>query len=578
MLKLSTYFLVAIITVILLVGCSTPKPCGNLATAYGNLDGVFNTKYNEFSPHFFENKLYFSVMPTGKNKKETVYYSTIVDTGFTKPREADDLPLSKVKNAGAISFVKRNGQTELFFAGTNPKSKKVNNDIYFSIKKGKNWSQPTPISEINSSYYESYPFVSYDGKLLVFSSDRPDGIGGIDLYFSLRNEDGSWSEPVNFGPQINSTENEISAFLDNDWNLYFASRGHNTLGGYDIFRSTYKGNYTWSEPERLPYPINTEFNETGPAIKDNFIYLASNRKDGCGARDLYFFQLCSDVEINGIVRDPSDFYSPKGTVSIYDANENFIKSVEVDENGKFKAKLKGNTRYFLDYVNECEPFYIPKTELTTPCDLNKYLKIDITILLPEEPQNFELGKYKIPFFVSGYYKPNVRESLDDLRNLFQMNLIGNDDSTRYIEFPGKIYDEYAIIVEEAFDEVIQKINELNSSIENKCSRKRNRKISIEIIGYADPRGFTNFARYYGPTINDPLVPQTIQPGIPMNNSLLSLLRAYFVQKYLEKSILKLPNGTQILDNIEWKVTAGGVATKQDDFILQRKVNIKFGIK
>lgn len=578
MLKLSTYLILITASAVLFTNCSTPKPCGNQATAYGNLDGVFNTRYNEFSPHFFENRLYFSVMPVGKNKKETVYYSTIVDTGFTKPREATDLPLNQVKSAGAISLERSNGQTLLFFAGINPKSKTSNRDIFQSIKKGKNWSVPLPIKEINTRFYESYPFVSTDGKLLVFSSDRPDGIGGIDLYYSIKQENGSWSEPINFGDKINSKENEISAYLDKNFNLYFASRGHNTLGGYDIFKSDYKGNFIWSEPQQLPFPINTEFNETGPAIKDNYLYLASDRKDGCGARDLYFFQLCSDVEVNGIVSDPQAFISPVGKIIVYDEFNQVIKEINIAEDGKFKVRLKGNSKYYFEYINECEPFYSPRTELTTPCEESNFLKIEISILLPTDPQSFELGKYKIPFFVSGYYKPNVQENLNDLRSLFQMNLIGNNDSTRYIEYPSEIYDEYAYAVLEAFEQVIKKISDLNETLNNKCSIKRDRKISVEIIGYADPRGFSNFAKYYGPEIDDPLVPQKIIPGTQMNNSLLSLLRAFFVQKYLEKSILEQKNGFEILKNISWKVTAGGIAPNNDDLIMQRKVNIKFGIK
>lgn len=578
MLKLSTYLIVCFSAVLIITSCSTPKPCGELATAYGNLDGVFNTRYNEFSPHFFEDKLYFSVMPVGKNKKETVYYSIQVDTGFTKPKEAIDLPLDKVKNAGAISLAKKDDKTIIFFAGTDPKSKTANRDIFYSEKKGKTWTEPKPIKEINSKYYESYPLISKDGSLLVFSSDRPNGIGGIDLYYSILGEDGKWGEPINFGPTINSKENEISAFLDDSWNLYFASRGHNSFGGYDIFKSEYKGNYAWSEPKQLPFPINTEFNETGPSIRGNYLYLASDRKDGCGARDLYFFQLCSDVEVNGTITDEQNFYSPNGKLIVYDESENIVKELKIAEDGKFKVRLKGNSKYFMEYSNECEPFYTPKTELVTPCEENNFLKIDITILLPTEPQNFEMGKYKIPFFVSGYYKPIVRENLDDLRNLFHMNLIGNDDSTRYIEYPTEIYDEYSFAVQDAFQQIISKVVELNSTINNKCSKKRNRKISIEIIGYADPRGFSNFAKYYGTEIDDPLIPSKIQPGQSMSNELLSLLRAYFVQKHIEKLISQLDSGQDILKNIDWKVTAGGVAQSGDDFVLQRKVNIKFGIK
>ncbi len=563
---------------IFVLGCSAPKPCGKKAKAFGNLDGVFNTKYNEYSPTFHNNKLYFSMMPVGKNKEAKVYYSNIKDTGFTFPKEALDLPLKKVKKYGTINFANYGNNEELFFAGSSPKSKSANSNIYYSTKRKNKWSTPLALNSINTKYYESYPTISKDGKMIIFSSDRPDGTGGIDLYYAKRIDDSTWSEPTNLGNKINTDKNEISAFLDEHNNLLFASKGHNALGGYDVFRANYLGNETWTEPIQMPSPINTEFDETGPAIYDENIYLASNRKDGCGARDLYFFQLCSDVQLAGIISDKDNSVYPNGFVRIYDEHRILIDSISISDDGAFQINLKGNKKYYVDYINECSPLFVPETEIITPCNSENFVKMNLTITLPYEPQNYDLGNFKIPFFISGYYKPITRENLRDLRYLFDMNLIGLADSTKYIEFPTNEYDEYSDVVEDAFNQITNKIEELVSSSNSKCTKPIKKQIYIDINGFADARGFSDIAKYAGEEISDELLPYEIYPGMNMDNELLSLLRAYFVQQYLLKEIRKIPNSQSILNSIEWQINAGGAIKSTDDYVLERKVSIKFGIK
>lgn len=138
-------------------------------------------------------------------------------------------------------------------------------DLYHSFKNDKGaWSVPRNLgSTINTRDYESQPSVSADGQLLFFSSKRPGGQGGADLYVSGRLPNGRWSDPVNLGPKINTPGNDQYPFWASDGKtLFFTSDGHPGLGGDDLFRAELTPDNKWTTPTNLGYPINTADNET----------------------------------------------------------------------------------------------------------------------------------------------------------------------------------------------------------------------------------------------------------------------------------------------------------------------------
>jgi tetratricopeptide (TPR) repeat protein len=133
-----------------------------------------------------------------------------------------------------------------------------NSDIYTCTFDGVRWGEGVKLNRnINTKYWESHGFISEDGEQLIFASDRPGGLGGLDLYIS-RKVNGDWGPPVNLGPQINTPFNEDRPFFINKGNtLFFSSQGHRNIGGYDLFRSDLQSNDLWSNPENLGYPFNT---------------------------------------------------------------------------------------------------------------------------------------------------------------------------------------------------------------------------------------------------------------------------------------------------------------------------------
>jgi len=163
-----------------------------------------------------------------------------------------------------VSSLSADGKT-LFFSKSDP----FNSDIYSITRESSGWSAPVKLNKnINTKYWESQAYITEDGNAIVFSSDRPGGYGGLDIYISYR-ENGDWGLAKNLGPTINTSFNEDRpALVDGGKVLFFTSQGHENIGGYDIFRSVKTQKGTCSNPENLGYPVNTP--------DDNIFYTPAN--------------------------------------------------------------------------------------------------------------------------------------------------------------------------------------------------------------------------------------------------------------------------------------------------------------
>lgn len=162
-------------------------------------------------------------------------------------------------------------------------------DFSYATFDGKEWSNPQPMSGVNSAYRELSISVNAEGNKVYFSSDRPGGYGGFDIYVSVRNRFGDYGKPINLGPKINTAGNEDAPFIDPDGDLlYFSSTGHLGMGGYDIFRSKLY-NEKWTTPINLGYPINTAQDDNYFVIAGDNVYgyYATAREEGMGGNDIY---------------------------------------------------------------------------------------------------------------------------------------------------------------------------------------------------------------------------------------------------------------------------------------------------
>jgi outer membrane protein OmpA-like peptidoglycan-associated protein len=209
-------------------------------------------------------------------------------------------PFNTGKNQGASSVTIDN--STLFITICEYVNKNYDNcDIFVSTKKSTGWSELVNLGpNINGlNTWESQPSISADGKTLYFASIRSDNIGfdenypTSDIWFSTRNDDGTWSRARNMGPSINTAGNEKSPFIHSDsQTLYFSSDGHKGVGGFDIFFTKYREN-EWTTPINIGYPINTKSNDLGFVVntQGTKAYFASNKLSGRGGWDIYSFDL-----------------------------------------------------------------------------------------------------------------------------------------------------------------------------------------------------------------------------------------------------------------------------------------------
>lgn len=176
-------------------------------------------------------------------------------------------------------------------------------DIFLSTKNPDGtWSEPEALnSNINSTFSENSVSISPDGNTLYFSSDRPITAGktDLDIYVSKKDRNGEWGPAKNLGPMINTPYDEDGPFIDYDGKtLYFSSKGHKGMGGYDIYKTTFEeATESWSEPVNLGYPMNSPDNDVYfVSTRDGQRgYYASAKSDGLGFLDIYHIRL-ADLE------------------------------------------------------------------------------------------------------------------------------------------------------------------------------------------------------------------------------------------------------------------------------------------
>lgn len=166
-------------------------------------------------------------------------------------------------------------------------------DLFESYLVGADWTKPERLSKnINSDYHESSSCFSPDGTTIYFVSDKPNtSFGGRDIYYVKKDQKGRWGESINLGSDINTNLDEEGVFLHPDGKtLYFSSKGHSSMGGYDIFKSVFNDSLKkWSKPENIGYPVNTTDDDVFFTVSANgrHGYYSSIRAGGFGEKDIY---------------------------------------------------------------------------------------------------------------------------------------------------------------------------------------------------------------------------------------------------------------------------------------------------
>ncbi len=169
-------------------------------------------------------------------------------------------------------------------------------DIYVSYALGNNeFTPPQQLKgEVNSYSWEGSCSITVDGKTLYFSSERPGGYGKKDIYKATLMPDSSWGNVTNLGSNVNTSDDDDAPFIHPDGiTLYLSSKGHNSMGDYDIFVTQLNINdSTFMKPKNLGYPINTPSDDIYFVLSASgeHAYYSSARPDGVGLKDIYFIE------------------------------------------------------------------------------------------------------------------------------------------------------------------------------------------------------------------------------------------------------------------------------------------------
>ena len=269
-------------------------------------------------------------------------------------------------NEGALN-ISQDGQW-LIFTGCNFPDGYGSCDLYISYLTPEGWSTPDNLGRnFNTEFWESAPSLSPDKRDLYFTSNRPGGYGGNDIYVCHRQENGQWSAPENMGPSINTKGDESAPFIHADnLTLYFTSNSLPGYGGDDLFMVRKGSDGKWGEPENLGYPINTIENEGSliVAADGKTAFYASDRADSRGQLDLYSFELREDVRpartlwVKGKVFDRKTGKGLPSSVELADLDsKQVISNLQTDETGNYLTTLPVGKDYAFNVNRKGYLFY-----------------------------------------------------------------------------------------------------------------------------------------------------------------------------------------------------------------------------
>lgn len=293
-----------------------------------------NEKFIVYTYHGSKSKGGKQTAPGKPDDKGTYFEDVFISYKNAEGSWEKPVPIDTLNTNGhdAVMCISHDGQRLYIFRNV----ALGNGDIFVSNLKGRKWSVPEKVKGINSNYWEGSVCFTPDEKYLYFSSERPNGLGGRDLYAAMKMPDGSYGNVKNLGSVINTPYDEDAPFVTADGQtMFFSSTGHNSTGGYDVFRSDMKEG-KWSKPYNIGKPVNTVLDDKYYWVSPDGArgYYSSERKDGLGGQDIYLVE-------PGMFGKPTALIMLSGIVYLDD------KPVEAEIKIKSKFSKKDFTGTFL---------------------------------------------------------------------------------------------------------------------------------------------------------------------------------------------------------------------------------------
>ncbi len=361
-----------------------------------------------------------------------IYYATYVDGKWQRPKNITlDLRIEGEVYPTALNLT---GDYLIIFV-----NEITSGNLYFSNLVNGKWQPvkklPVPI---NSKDWETFASLSSDGATMFFTSNRKGGYGGMDIYKTSLLSNGKWSDPVNLGPTINTPYNEESPMLGpNGKTLYFASQGHNSMGGFDIFYSINLDGNTWASPINLGYPFNTPDDEYFFFPLDSLAGIMPMAKtDRSTFYELYKVSIyppgvSRNIDVFGKIylSDNADIKSDSISVEVRDTANNMVALSFPLSDGSYSFTIKPG-RYTL--MANSEFYTMSPINIDIPISYNQE-KYPLDIRLDAKPiTSTEVIKFNYILFDFDSYTLK-RDALFELEKVYKLMI---DYPSLYIEVIG----------------------------------------------------------------------------------------------------------------------------------------------
>jgi outer membrane protein OmpA-like peptidoglycan-associated protein len=406
--------------------------------------------------------------------------------------------------------------------------KSKSGDIFKSIYKKGKWTRPKRLSgKINSKSRETSLCFSSDEKTMYFvSSNKKKTLGGLDIFVCKKDYNGKWGDPTNIGSMINTAFDEVAVSLSvNDSILFFSSNGHNTMGGYDIFRTELSETGLWSKPENIGYPINTPDDDVFFVLASDgkTAYYSTIRERGLGGKDIYkviylgaekemilsgegeliaglqkphdiFFQepqklqVDTSLRMQGMMTDSENQKPVIAKLELIDVDLNKVVATAIsDASGNYKIKVPAPKSYGVEIIAKEYLLYLDAIDLSkeSPDEIIirnfKLDRVEVGVKVILKNIFFEFGKSTL--------KPESYEELNHVVKFLQNN------ETLKLEISGHT--------------------------DNIGTYKYNKKLSEDrakaVVGYLVKKGISqNRLAYKGYAYDQPIAPNTTEKGRAQN--------------------------------------------------------------
>lgn len=320
-----------------------------------------NTEYSDMFSLDYENRIYISSTRPNNllNSKKykwngqpylDIYYLNKVDSslvsysGINTDYHESDFSINKYN--GSIYYTSSKPDEDLFLK----KNEVINTKIYQALLDNEKIIK-TIILPFNSNQYSCRnPFLDYDNKRLYFSSNKPGGVGGYDIYYVHLDS----PEVMINVKEINTINDEDNFFIDNKKNIYFSSNGYVGFGGKDIFTRIFdEASGEYKRVMNVGLPVNSQYDDFGYQNINDKGYFTSNRKSGKGDDDIYSFVVTKSLELDKIIqvlkgKILDEANNPIANAKIILKNGSEVIETISDPNGNYQFDTFGNTNYELN--------------------------------------------------------------------------------------------------------------------------------------------------------------------------------------------------------------------------------------